>query len=320
MRADLLDVVFTYYNPERWHSRLENFRRAEDHMIASGVRYSTVELANGDRPFDLPDRDGVRRIRLRGNDVMWFKENQANIAEKELAPDRQYFALVDGDVLFYDYEWAANTVHALQLHPIVQVSDRVIWLGPKGQYLDAGISLMRSFRAARRVHYQNHYYHPSNPFELEQGYPGHAWAYRRDFFRAMGGLLDVCILGAGDYHMAMGLLDLPDRLTEDGDYTQGYRDAIATWSARARQALGRETVGYVPGITFHLWHGNLASRAYSTREQILIRNQFDPAADLSRDHQGVLQFASTKPKLVADIRAYFAERDEDSTWLGHGIF
>jgi hypothetical protein len=134
----------------------------------------------------------------------------------------------------------------------------------------------------------------------------------------MGGLLDCCILGAGDYHMACGLLDLPDRLTMDHDYQQGYRDAITGWSARARQALGREHVGSVPGMTFHLWHGHLVNRGYSTREQILIRNQFDPRTDLSRDYQGLWQFASQKPRLVSDIRAYFAERDEDSTWLGHG--
>jgi hypothetical protein len=314
-----LAVVLPFYNPMRWLSRSDNFKRAEDHMLRSGVSLYTIELVNGDRDWELPDREGVTRIRVRGGeDVLWFKENQLNIAETSIAPEIKYLAMIDGDVLFHDRHWVADTLHALQFHPIAQISDRVIWLGPKGQYLDSGISLMRAYTVGRRVHYRNHYYHPTNPLELEQGYPGHAWAYRRDYFRAAGGLLDVCILGAADYHMATGLLQLPDRLTEDHDYQQGYRDAITGWSARARQALNGSTVGYVPAITFHLWHGHLVNRGYSTREQILIRNRFDPKVDLSRDHQGLLQFASNKPHLVADIRAYFAERDEDNTWLGHG--
>jgi hypothetical protein len=315
-----LDVVLVYNNPCRWHSRLANFRRTEAHLLAlPGVRLNTVELRYGHRPFDLPDREGINRIRLTTTDVLWHKENLFNVAEANLPDDAEYIALVDGDVLFHDHEIAIETLHALQLHPVVQVSDRIIWLGPKGQYLDSGISLMRAYTLARRVHYTNHYYHPSNPLSLEQGYPGHAWAYRRDYFRAIGGLLDVCILGAGDYHMGMGLLGLPDRLTTDNDYTAGYRAALVDWNARARQALGRDHVGYVRGLSFHLWHGHLVNRHYSTREQILIRNKFDPKTDLSRDHQGLLQFASNKPQLVADVRAYFSERDEDSTWLGHGV-
>jgi hypothetical protein len=68
----------------------------------------------------------------------------------------------------------------------------------------------------------------------------------------------------------------------------------------------------VPGLVFHLWHGALANRQYSSREQILIRNHYDPATDIVRDGQGLIGFAGNKPPLVADIEAYFRTRDEDS--------
>ena len=44
----------------------------------------------------------------------------------------------------------------------------------------------------------------------------------------MGGLLDVCLLGAADYHMAMGHMDLTDLLLTDNDYTPQYRAALST--------------------------------------------------------------------------------------------
>lgn len=318
MHCELLDVLLPYNNPLRWHSRLNNFRRCEDGMLKSGVRLTTVELAYGDRPFDLPDREGVRRVRLRGHDILWSKENIENIGFANLPPDARYVAMVDGDVVFYpEQHWASDTVHALQTHAMVQVSDRVIWLGPKDEFVGDGISFMKQYSRARRHHYTNHYYHPDCPIKPQQGYPGHAWAYRRDAFIAMGGLLDVCILGAGDYHMAMALFDLDDRLTHDHDYTETYRDALKNWGARARIAI-KENIGSVPAISFHLWHGALQNRAYSTREQILIRNRYDPTVDIHRDHLGLIHFAHNKPKLRTDIRSYFAERDEDCTWLGHG--
>lgn len=283
-----------------------------------GVRLTTVELAYGSRDFELPEREGVNRVRVRGGDhVLWHKENLLNIAVSALPASAEYVAFVDGDVLFLSRHWAQDTLDALQLHRVVQVSDRVIWLGPKGQFIGDGSSFMSQYLAARSRHYQSRFYHPSEPVDLDHGFPGHSWAWRRDAWQAVNGLMDVCILGAGDYHMAHGLFGLKDPLLDDNDYTPEYRAAIGEWGHAAREALA-ESVGSVPAITFHLWHGCLANRRYSTREQILIRNHYDPGVDIVRDAQGLLGFAGNKPKLEADIRAYFGERDEDSTWLGPG--
>jgi hypothetical protein len=44
----------------------------------------------------------------------------------------------------------------------------------------------------------------------------------------MGGMLDRCILGSADHHMALGLVDLPtDPVLTNGDYTTAYQDYIA---------------------------------------------------------------------------------------------
>jgi hypothetical protein len=66
---DLLDVVAVYDNPLHWSSRYANFLRFEDNMIEAGVRLTTVETAYGQMPFDLADREGVRRVRLRPNSI-----------------------------------------------------------------------------------------------------------------------------------------------------------------------------------------------------------------------------------------------------------
>jgi hypothetical protein len=68
--------VFTpYSNPIGWGSRLTNHRRFEDAIFATpGVSLTTIELTYGDRPFDLPPREGITRLRYRSGDVLWHKE------------------------------------------------------------------------------------------------------------------------------------------------------------------------------------------------------------------------------------------------------
>jgi hypothetical protein len=308
-----LCVVAAYNNELRWKSRLANFRVFEDHMAATpGVRLVTVECAAGNLPFELPDRDGVVRVRVRSNDMIWRKENLQNVGFRA-AGDWDYGLAIDGDLFWHDPTWAARTVDALQHHRIVQVSSDIVWLGPKDEeFAGHGKSLMFWYERSRRAHGKGQYWHKPGPVVmLDNGYPGGAWAFRHDAFEAMGGLLDICLLGAADYHAVYAMLGLRDALLDDNDYTPGYRQALAAHGARAARAIDRD-VGLVAGTVYHLWHGPLHARRYATREQILIRNHYDPATDIVWDGRGVMHLAGNKPRLRDDIRDYFAERDEDS--------
>ncbi len=310
LSPDLLDVVIPFNNPMRWMARIANLKRCEDAAIAAGVRLTTVEMAYGDRSFELPDRECVRRVRVRGADVIWQKENLGNIGFAAI-PDWRFGMLLDGDLLLHERDWPAEVLHALQLHKIAQVSSDLIWLGPRREYCGHGVSFMSRYAESRRRARAGKYWHADWRLDAH-GYPGGAWAYRREAFEAMGGLLDFAILGAGDMHMATAVLGMPDLVAEDRDYTDGYRGTLKGWRASAQTAIGAD-VGHVSGIVFHLWHGHLDDRAYSTRGQILIRNRYDPATDIVRDRHGLVRLAGNKPPLRDDIRAYFAERNEDAT-------
>ena len=53
-----------------------------------------------------------------------------------------------------------------------------------------------------------------------------------------------------------------------------------------------------------------SARRYCTREQILIRNHYDPNVDIVRRRDGLIELAGKKPRLRDDTSAYFAERNE----------
>jgi hypothetical protein len=327
MRSDLLHVVGVLNNPMRWRSRLENYRRWEERMLDSGVRLTTVELAYGDQPFELPDRLGVTRVRVRSRWVLWHKENLINVGFSRIPdPDWKYGMWLDTDTFFARHDWAAETVHQLQLHRVVQVASELVKLGPKHEILSHGPSLMKLHydgladghpgNGRRAVTLLGHdpaigsyYYAPGARPGQVHGWPGGSWAYRRQAFDELGGLLDCCIVGAGDHHMAQALLERPDPLAEPCVATLGYRRRVQIWRDRAREKIKRD-VGLVHTTAFHEYHGTHADRRYPDRWKILWRNQYDPDVDVSYDSQGLLQLTENKPALRDDLRMYFALRNE----------
>jgi len=135
------------------------------------------------------------------------------------------------------------------------------------------------------------------------------WAFRKEGFDIVGGLLDTCILGHGDWFMAFGLAgeEAPD-MHVDG-YTADYRASIAAWQRNAAKL--KKNIGYVDGFAVHHFHGSKVRRAYSHRDLILVRHRFAPTTDLRADWQGIYQLTGDKPGLRDDIRRYFLSRTED---------
>lgn len=309
----LLHLIAPYCNPMRWAARLANFKRFEDAIAATaGVALTSVELAYGGRPFELPPREGVRRLRFRTDHVLWHKENLIAMAERTL--DYEYAAAIDGDILVLDPQWPERTVSALQVFPVVQISSYLVNLGPPPA--EEATRVAPSFMGVYRRDYAMHrveWHDNGAPAKLSRhGYPGGAWAWKRRAWHEMGGMPERCILGSGDYHMAWGLVDLPgDPVINNRDYSAGYRDYIAGWRAQAGAAIGGH-VGLVPGTAIHLWHGRTEDRGYETRPRILVRNRYDPTYDVRARPDGLLELAPNKPMLRRDLLAYFASRNEDS--------
>ena len=73
----------------------------------------------------------------------------------------------------------------------------------------------------------------------------------------------------------------------------------------------RGSVGYVPGDVAHLWHGTRQDRRYDERVAGFGAFDFDPADDISADHNGAWRWNSPKPAMHDYVRDYFSARRED---------
>jgi hypothetical protein len=156
------------------------------------------------------------------------------------------------------------------------------------------------------------------PFGHAPGATGGAWSWRRDAFETVGGMLDTCVLGSADWHMAFGLVQATNVAAEMKRCTQPYVESVLNWQARAaklNRIEGRSPMGCIDNFATHAFHGSKVLRAYGERWALLQKWNFNPATDIARDYQGLWRWTGNKPGLRDDVVRYFIERSEDGPML-----
>jgi hypothetical protein len=318
---DKLHVMAVISNPQRFRTRYDLYQQFAQHMAASGAVLWTVELAFGERSHAVTEAGNPRHLQLRTTHEYWHKESLINLGVQRLPADWQYLAWIDADVQFTRPDWAEETVHMLQHHPIVQLWTEAHDLTPAYEPLLRHKSFAWSLHHVTptptadpyRLAYQSAYdTQTPTPHRWVPWHPGFAWAIRRDAFEHVGGLLDAAILGAADNHMAKALVG-DAHYSIHPQVSPGYRQMVLEWAGRAA-GLKRD-LGYVDGLLVHHWHGQKKARQYWNRWQILVQHQFDPRTDLKRDWQGLWQLVTDTPRqwrLRDALRGYFSQRNEDS--------
>lgn len=329
-----LHVAACYSNPFRWRTRRElanDFRR---HMGGlPNVELHLIELAYGERPFDIANPELYPAdIALRTSAELFHKENILNLAIQRFPPGWKYGAIVDADFHFTRHDIALETIHQLQHYDWVQMFSSYLNVSgetspgkghrPIGSptngfaygYVNNGSRLPPGYDGGWAEPY------PTSGSAMPWiGSPGGAWAFRRESFDAVGGLIDRCILGSGDWYMAFGLsgsvadVNVERRLGKRAEaYRSEYFEYIKAWQTRAAAEI-QGNIGYVDSFALHHYHGPLQARGYATRDDILIENAYSPIHDVHPDRQGVLQlYNRAKPELRKAIRRYFLERSEDN--------
>jgi hypothetical protein len=314
--ADLGDffIVTVVSNTCRFARRYELYDRFARMVREAGIDLITVEIALGDRQFEVTKPHTPHDVQIRTIEEYWHKESGVDIGinhGRRLWPHKKTVAWIDGDcepVGRTFRQACAETWHELQSYRIVQMWE---WLQPLDYYAAPVGSPNPSFMA--------NYIKTGNPYPRKQpgyptqwGSPGLAWAANLEALTAIGGVPDAAILGAGDWYLAHMLIsDLP--IPQMDGYTAGYRHYWLHRQNLCERRIERD-VGYVRGMWIHYWHGKTINRGYNTRERILIDNRYDPYTDLKRDHHGLWQLETWEPRqrrMRDAIRAYFRARNED---------
>jgi hypothetical protein len=303
-----LYAVTVIFNPHGFKSRIERYKEFAPYIEFSGVQLLTVEIAFGDRPFEVTEPGNKWNMQLRTTDVLWHKERGLNLGTQrllELVPDATYVAFLDADVRFSNPYWVRETVLALHHYKVVQLFSQAINLNAKFEQMWSCNS--------RFYCYLNKGYHQTPPKELKyvaNGHPGLAWAFRLQTLEDLGGLLDFAVTGSGDTHMANSLMGDVMFNAKPG-MSKGFERALKRWEEKSNQFV-KLNIGYVDGVCLHYWHGRSDQRGYLKRWDITCFHNFDPHEDIYIGPNGLYKFTGNKPHLEYDLRLSTSGRNEDA--------
>jgi hypothetical protein len=313
--SSTLHVISVISNPVMYHSRYKLYREFETQMQRHNVNLITVEVAFGDRAFEVTQAGNFNHVQARTWDELWHKENMINLGLQRLPADWQYVAWIDADVQFVNPNWVEQTIHQLQHHHVIQLFSDCIDMGPEGQVIEHHKSFCHQYleHGFDSILKADSGYYAKSGSKIAFPHPGYAWAARREAIDALGGLIDWAILGAGDHHMAWALVEHVEK-SNPGGLHPNYLSRLLLFQDRCKEHIKKD-IGYVSGTILHAWHGKKKDRRYQSRWKILQDHKFDPAVDIIKDSQGLWQLAGNKTALRDDLRKYFRSRDEDSTDL-----
>ena len=280
-------IVSCHFNPCGYSAPVENCKRFLGEI---GHPVTLVELSfNGSFEFE-------NSIKICGDitkNNMWQKERMLNIGIESLPPDVDAVAWLDADIVFTNPNWYEDTLKLLRTCPVVQLFQRVDYLGNNGDVIRRCNSWANNYTCGNQA--------------KSHGQPGFAWAARRDAIP--DGIYDKDIIGGGDCHLIASWLE--ETKWVERQYTSLKRPALdfANWkSKQLPRVQGR--IGCVNGAAFHLYHGSRENRQYVDRLQILRNNNFD-IDDIRIGDNGLWEWSSDKPGLHADVADYFHARKED---------
>lgn len=310
-----LYVITTHFNPHGYQSRLKLFNEFKERMLKTdGVQLVVVEATLRHSPKEIRQtkEKNFHVVHVNADCEIWLKENLINIGIEYLYKHFhhwKYVAIIDGDILLVRPDWVRETKRLLGQQHVIQMFSHVTHLNSSYQPMHGhNLSFMEGWR--QELHIKNKKPSGEDPSKIRYGWcgaPGAAWAFSRKCIDKIFPLLDIGILGSGDFHMACCLMGYVD-LTFTYAYSDAYRQAIIDWQDRVQWLNG--DIGMMRGLLIHYWHGALKNRGYETRWNLIVKHKFDPHKDLRKNKDGVY-FIPHKEQLVGDIKKYFESRKED---------
>ncbi len=290
----------------------------------SGAILITVELTLRDRHFEVTNHNNPNHIQLKSDSTLWSKENLINIGIRYLPQSWEYAGYIDADFHMTRSDWVQETLHQLQHYSFIQLFSSYADLAQDytiHRQMPSFMFVHKNPKQAKKLFNilgQNQFIddysissklkHDKSPILV--GASGGAWAWRREAFDDIGGIIDFCILGSGDWHFAFGLTNKVSWAAEGKRCTNAYIEALKRWCNRAKKYEFK--CGYIENHAIHSFHGSKINRTYGTRWEILQKHQYDPLVDVKYDSNGILSFTGNKPALEEDVRNYFRTRKEDS--------
>jgi hypothetical protein len=297
---DYLYIIVPYFNFfdfDRPKQNLISF--INNNNFSNKVRLIISEGVYGDKSLDIKSNKIFNHLKFKLNDIIWVKENLINLAIKNLPSDWKYVLWCDKDILFKNNDWAEKSIEKLSLSDVIQPWSRLFLLQESQRKIPQKINQLtwsESILFLKKENIPNH------------AHCGMAWGINRNFYQKINKILDWQIVGQADVTFAFccGLKDKQKLLSFAKTKTMG--DMLLEYAENFNDVK----YDYVQNDIYHLFHGELKSKNYFSRLEILSKYNYNPYKDICYDSNGVLCLTKKGKRMSDDIKEYFFNRNEDN--------
>jgi hypothetical protein len=309
-----LYCLTAYFNPLGLTSRYENFQVFYQRMMQHNANLLIAEASLHDRGFQLPEIVNAEQLPVQvcADNILWHKENLLSLLLNHLPDDCYKVCWIDCDVLYQTGDWQAEIFDALQKFRIVQGFSFAGML-PKGvEFIDSIDlnSFPTRFDDCSKVYgYLCGLMHPQ--IKQANGHPGFVWAARREVLEEIN-FYNECIMGGGDLLMSRAAVfqqysgEVCDR------HSRFQLASYFPWAQLCTEAIDF-SIGFIPNVIYHLYHGSVGNRNDSQRWQGLRVLDFDPRRDIEMTEEGLWKLTEEGKRLEVPVQSFFASRKDDET-------
>jgi len=303
--------ITTFFNPINYKNKIKNYKIFRKCSKMQGLKLLTVELAYGNSPFELnkDDADILIQLRTGKNNIFWQRERLLNIGLEHLPKDCDKIAWVDCDIIFANNNWVKETSDLLNKYKIIQPFSISVKVSKNKKPWEIKLDKIEFGALENQKRYSVGYKFQEKG-NYNGGRPGMAWAARKEIFEDIG-FYDKLILGSGDISNISAFCNHKEIISH---FPEKILDDMKSWKDEIYKRV-RKSISYTPGILFHLWHGDVKDRKYKERHLLLKKYSFNPKEDIKKNEDGVLVWASDKPKMHQAIKKYSKRRKEEGNAL-----
>ncbi len=296
-------VVTCFFNWRGNINPVRNLHRFIRQMQADGVPLYGVELSV-EGNFETTGNPNWQQIKVNNNNICFQKEACINIVEKIIPSQYKKIAWIDADLYFTNKNWYEETSTKLNTYKLVQLYSECEQTDKHGHIVNTVPGLISRYGKV-----------PLEVWYRHAGYPGGAWAARRDLW-SCGGVYPYCLMGGGDSLFIYTIFGQHGHPSFDIKLSgENIQKKYNIWKNKIISYISPEDVTYVDGSIIHEWHGDPQKRSYATRYGLI--EKFDENNRLFLNEQGVLEYEGPDTgKITREITNYFISRNEDGNNSG----
>ena len=313
-----LYLILPYYNYYQNINRENNLMKIIDYYKNFNCNLILVEgISSSSKPLEDLSSKIFKHIKYSIPQNIWIKENLIDLAFKNHLPQNwQYACWIDADSIILDKNFVKKTISLLKKNDIIQMfnfafnkkylkpdqnNSETLFIDP----LEIGyINFHISFKEISIC--ENNYH-----FDKIQKHTGFGWGLNKNFYKKISDIIDFNVIGGGDRLIAKCItqnLKRNERL--DGRnfveiYSKKYLKQINVLYKKFKNCK----FSYLDSFLLHLSHGDVISKQYNKRHQILKKYKFDKSM-ASKNKDGIIFLKNQN--LVNNIASYMESREKNA--------